>query len=61
MTQSRGQLPVQPQQRCPTCGEPLVVNAGELLPIGSAESIHINDGAPYCPNGHEAQDVGGEG
>ena len=61
MERSRGQLPVEPGQRCSTCGEPLVVDAGELVPIGSAESIHINDGAPYCPNGHEPQDVGGEG
>ena len=58
----RSQSPAgQRHHLCLTCGEPLVMDTGELMPRGRDMPDHVVDGQPYCPNGHDAADVGGEG
>jgi hypothetical protein len=62
MESRRSQKPVEQRHLlCPTCGEPLVIDAAEFGPVDSNKPDHVVDGRPYCPNGHDAADVGGEG
>ncbi len=46
---------------CPTCGEPLMTDTADFGPVDMDKPDHVVDGRPYCPNGHDAGDIGGEG
>jgi hypothetical protein len=37
------------------------MDTGEFVPVDRDMPDHVVDGLPYCPNGHDAAEVGGEG